>query len=82
MFHEVVRWMLQRDLLVTLRLRVRIVVPARLKASVRRRRQELRESGWRTGEEDEFQLRRHKPRTDSGGGEGAVAKAVDDEGFG
>jgi hypothetical protein len=70
MFHEVVRWMLQRDLLVTLRLRVRIVVPAPLKASVRRRRQELRESGWHTGEEDEFQPRRHKPRTDSGGSEG------------
>jgi len=62
--------MLQRDLLVTLRLRVRIVVPAPLKASVRRRRQELRESGWHTGEEDEFQPRRRKPRTDSGGSEG------------
>ena len=70
MFHEVVRWMLQRDLLVTLHLRIRIVVPAVLKASVRRRRQELRESGWHTGEEDDFQRRRHKSRTDSGGSEG------------
>jgi len=70
MFHEVVRWMLQRDLLVTLHLRVRIVVPAALKASVRRRRQELRESGWHTEEEEDFQRRRHKSRTDSGGSEG------------
>jgi hypothetical protein len=70
MFHEVVRWMLQRDLLVTLHLRVRIVVPAELKARVRSRRQELRESGWHTGEEDEFHPHRHKSRTDSGGSEG------------
>jgi hypothetical protein len=71
MFHEVVRWMLQRDLLVTLHLRVRIVVPAALKARVRRRRQELRESGWHTREEEDgFRTRRHKSRTDSGGSEG------------
>ncbi|KAH9998792.1 nitrogen permease regulator of amino acid transport activity 3-domain-containing protein [Russula compacta] len=51
MFHEVVRWLLQRDLLVTLHLRVRIVVPAQLKARVRRRREELREhSGANIGE--------------------------------
>ena len=70
MFHEVVRWMLQRDLLVTLRLRVRIVVPAQLKARVRHWRQELRESGWHSGEEDEFHTRRHKSGADSGGSEG------------
>jgi hypothetical protein len=69
-FHEVVRWMLQRDLLVTLRLRVRIVVPAQLKARVRHWRQELRESGWHSGEEDEFHTRRHKSGADSGGSEG------------
>jgi hypothetical protein len=70
MFHEVVRWMLQRDLLVTLHLRVRIVVPASLKARVRRRREELREGGWhRRLEDDEFGTRGHKARTDSGGSE-------------
>jgi nitrogen permease regulator 3-like protein len=67
MFHDVVRWMLQRDLLVTLHLRVRIVVPATLKAKARRRREELRESGWHTEEEeDAFRTRGHKARTDSG----------------
>ena len=66
-FHEVVRWILQRDLHVTLH-RVRIVVPAALKASVRHRRQELRKSGWHTGEEDDF-WSRHKSRTPSGGSE-------------
>jgi hypothetical protein len=70
MFHEVVRWMLQRDLLVTLHLRVRIVVPASLKARVRRRREELRESRWRTGAGDVFRTRRHRARTDSGESEG------------
>jgi hypothetical protein len=70
MFHEVVRWMLQRDLLVTLHLRVRIVVPASLKARVRHRREELREKRWRTGVGDAFRTRRHRARTDSGGSEG------------
>ena len=70
MFHEVVRWMLQRDLLVTLHLRVRIVVPASLKARVRHRREELRENRWRTGVGDTFRTRRHRARTDSGGSEG------------
>ena len=67
MFHEVVRWMLQRDLLVTLHLRVRIVVPASLKARVRHRKEELRDSRW-VG--DAFRTRRHRARTDSGGSEG------------
>jgi len=53
MFHEVVRWMLQRDLLETLHLRVRIVVPTALKARVRRRREERRENGWHAREEVE-----------------------------
>lgn len=70
MFHEVVRWMLQRDLLVTLHLRVRIVVPASLKAEVRRRREELRENRWHEGVDDAFRTRRHRVRTDSGGSEG------------
>jgi nitrogen permease regulator 3-like protein len=70
MFHEVVRWMLQRDLLVTLHLRVRIVVPASLKARVRHRREELRESRWHTGVGDAFRTRRRRARTDSGGSEG------------
>ena len=67
MFYDVIRWMLQRDLLLTLHLRVRIIVPAALKARVRRRREELRENGWQTEEEDGFRERRHKARTDSGG---------------
>ena len=70
MFHEVVRWLLQRDLLVTLHLRVRIVVPAQLKARVRRRREELRDSGWHTGVDDAFRTRKRKRRADSGGSEG------------
>jgi nitrogen permease regulator 3-like protein len=70
MFLDVVQWMLQRDLLVTLHLRVRIVVPAALKVRVRRRREELRERGWHTEEEeDAFRTRRHKARTDSGASE-------------
>jgi hypothetical protein len=68
MFQEVVRWMLQRDLLVTLHLRVRIVVPASLKARVRHRREELRGNRWRT--DDSFRPRRHRARADSGGSEG------------
>jgi hypothetical protein len=67
MFHEVVRWMLQRDLLVTLHLRVRIVVPASLKVRVRHRREELRENRW---QDDTFRTRRQRARTDSGGSEG------------
>jgi nitrogen permease regulator 3-like protein len=70
MFQEVVRWMLQRDLLVTLHLRVRIVVPASLKVRVRHRREELRENRWHTGVGDAFRPRRHRTRTDSGGSEG------------
>ena len=70
MFHEVVRWMLQRDLLVTLHLRVRIVVPASLKARIRHRREELRENRWHSEVDDAFRTRRHKARTDSGGSEG------------
>jgi len=70
MFHEVVRWMLQRDLLVTLHLRVRIVVPASLKARIRRRREELRENRWHTRVDGGFRTRRHRTRTDSGGSEG------------
>ncbi|KAH9003055.1 nitrogen permease regulator of amino acid transport activity 3-domain-containing protein [Lactarius hatsudake] len=70
MFYDVIRWMLQRDLLVTLHLRVRIVVPAVLKARVRRRWEELRENGWQTEEEDAFRDRGHKARTDSGGSGG------------
>ena len=70
MFYDVIRWMLQRDLLVTLHLRVRIVVPAALKARVRRRREELRENGWQTEEEDAFRDRGHKARADSGGSDG------------
>ena len=70
MFQEVVRWMLQRDLLVTLHLRVRIVVPASLKARVRHRREEQREKRWHTGIDDAFRPRRHRARTDSGGSEG------------
>jgi hypothetical protein len=66
MFHEVVRWMLQRDLLVTLHLRVRIVVPAPVKARVRHRREELRENRWRTGLDDAFRTRRHRERTTGG----------------
>ncbi|KAI0303606.1 nitrogen permease regulator of amino acid transport activity 3-domain-containing protein [Multifurca ochricompacta] len=66
MFHDVVLWMLQRDMLITLHLRVRIVVPAALKARVRRRWEELRENGWHT-EEDAFRTHGHKARTDSGG---------------
>lgn len=62
--------MLQRDLLVTLHLRVRIVVPASLKARVRHRREELREKRWHTGVDDAFHPRRHRTRMDSGGGEG------------
>jgi nitrogen permease regulator 3-like protein len=72
MFHDVVRWMLQRDLLVTLHLRVRtVVVPAALKARVRRRRDEQRDRGWHTEEEGAFRSRsrrRHKVRADSGVG--------------
>ena len=68
MFHEVVRWMLQRDLLVILHLRVRIVVPASVKARVRHRREELRENGWHTDEE--LRTGRHRARADSGGSEG------------
>jgi len=67
MFHEVVRWMLQRDLLVTLHLRVRIVVPAALKARVRRQREERRENGWHAEVEDAFQTRGHVSRTGSAG---------------
>jgi hypothetical protein len=70
MFHEVVRWMLQRDLLVTTHLRVRIVVPASLKVMVRHRREELRENRWHTGVDDAFRTRRHRAHTDSGGSEG------------
>ncbi len=70
MFYDVIRWMLQRDLLVTLHLRVRIVVPAALKARVRRRWEELRENGWQTEEEDAFRDRGHKARADSGGSDG------------
>jgi nitrogen permease regulator 3 len=70
MFHEVVRWMLQRNLLVSLHLRVRIVVPASLKALVRHRREELRENRWHTGVRDAFRTRRHRARTDSRGSEG------------
>ena len=70
MFHDVVRWMLQRDLLVTLHLRVRIVVPAALKGRARRRREERRERGWHTEEEENgFRSRSrrgHKARADSG----------------
>jgi len=70
MFHDVVRWMLQRDLLVTLHLRVRIVAPAALKFRARRRREELRESGWHTEEEeDAFRTRGGEARTDSRAGE-------------
>jgi nitrogen permease regulator 3-like protein len=62
--------MLQRDLLVTLRLRVRIVVPAALKVRVRHRRETLREHGWHTEEdEDAFRTRGHKARIDSGASE-------------
>jgi hypothetical protein len=70
MFQEVVRWMLQRDLLVSLHLRVRIVVPASLKARVRHRREEMRENRWDTGVGDAFRPHRHRTRTDSGGSEG------------
>jgi len=70
MFHEVVRWMLQRDLLVTLHLRVCIVVPASLKAGIRHRREELRENRWHTGVDDAFRTRQHRTRTDNGGSEG------------
>jgi hypothetical protein len=55
MFHDVVRWMLQRDLLVTLHLRVRNVVHATLKARARRRRDEQHDRGWHTEEEGAFQ---------------------------
>ena len=70
MFYDVIRWMLQRDLLVTLHLRVRIVVPAALKARVHRRWEELRETGWQTEEEDRFRERRHKARANSRGSDG------------
>ncbi|KAH9980375.1 hypothetical protein BGW80DRAFT_1516597 [Lactifluus volemus] len=69
MFHDVVPRMLQRDLLVTLHLRVRIVVPAVLKARARRWRDERRDRGWHTEEDDVFQSRsRHgrKVCADSG----------------
>jgi hypothetical protein len=69
MFHDVVRWMLQRDLLVTLHLRVRTVVPAALKARARRRRDERRDRRWHTEEEGVFRSRSrrgHKVRADSG----------------
>ncbi|KAH9961670.1 hypothetical protein BGW80DRAFT_1463724 [Lactifluus volemus] len=52
-----------RDLLVTLHLRVRTVVPATLKARARRRRDEQRDRGWHTEEEGAFRSRsrrRHK----------------------
>jgi len=67
MFHEVVRWMLQRDLLVSLHLRVRIVVPASVKARVRHRREELRENRWHTGVDEAFRTGRHRARADSEG---------------
>ncbi len=70
MFYDVIRWMLQRDLVVTLHLRVRIIVPAALKAKVRRRWEERRENGWQTEEEDAFRDRGHRARTDSGGSDG------------
>jgi hypothetical protein len=70
MFYDVIRWMLQRDLLVTLHLRVRIAVPGALKARVHRRWEELRETGWQTEEEDRFRERGHKARTDSVGSDG------------
>ncbi|KAH9957403.1 nitrogen permease regulator of amino acid transport activity 3-domain-containing protein [Russula dissimulans] len=72
MFHEVVRWMLQRDLLETLHLRVRIVVPAALKARVCRRREERRENGWHAREEveDAFATRGRTARAGSAGSEG------------
>jgi nitrogen permease regulator 3-like protein len=69
MFHDVVRWMLQRDLLVTLHLRVRTVVPAALKARARRRRDERRDREWHREEEGAFRSRSrrgHKVRGDSG----------------
>ncbi|KAH9977091.1 hypothetical protein BGW80DRAFT_833035 [Lactifluus volemus] len=69
MFHDVVRWMLQRDLLVTLHLRVRTVVPAALKARARRRRDERHDRRWHTEEEGAFRSRSrrgHKVRADSG----------------
>ena len=78
MFHEVVRWMLQRDLLVTLRLRVRIMVPAQLKARVRHRREGLRESRWHTEVDDAFRPRPHRARTDSGGSEGDFGRLFDE----
>jgi hypothetical protein len=70
MFYDVIRWMLQRELLVTLHLRVRIVVPAALKARVHRRWEEMRETGWQTEEEDRFRERGHKARTDTVGSDG------------
>jgi len=77
MFNDVIRWMLQRDLLVPLHLRVRIVVPAALKARVHRRWEELRENGWQTEEEDGFRERGHKSRRDSGGSDGDFGLFVD-----
>ena len=70
MFHEVVRWMLQRDLLVSLHLRVRIVVPASVKARVRHRREELRKNRWHTEVDEEFRTGRHRARADSEGSDG------------
>jgi hypothetical protein len=67
MFHEVVRWMLQRDLLVSLHLRVRIVVPASVKARVRHRREELRKNRWHTDVDEAFQTGRRRARADSEG---------------
>ncbi|KAI0067195.1 hypothetical protein BV25DRAFT_1819496 [Artomyces pyxidatus] len=58
LYRDVVLWMLQRDLLVTLHLRIRIVVPAELKAKVPRRKIRWKEDG----KSDVFQTRGRKKR--------------------
>ncbi|KAK2463453.1 hypothetical protein APHAL10511_004539 [Amanita phalloides] len=48
MYYDIVHWMLERDLIITLHLRIRLVATRELKTRVRHRRQEalMRKSGW------------------------------------
>ncbi|KAF8737621.1 hypothetical protein AX14_012614 [Amanita brunnescens Koide BX004] len=57
-YHDIVHWMLERDLIITLHLRIRLVATRELKVRVRHQRQQtvMRKSTWsRKGYETDFQ---------------------------
>lgn len=57
MYHDVVLWMLKRDMLITLHLRIRVVVTRELKLHVRIEREKALASkmgGWKGGDQNGF----------------------------